>query len=210
MAASCEKGIQKYYMPSTVWEDFLQNLEDEGDITDPTNALPVRIIRKGAKLTNTKYTSKVVKDRMIIPDSVVERIYEKLADLTELDKKPSGTPDEINKEYEDFFNLADLEESEEVEENEKPDCYGKYDKLKQRKRGCGDCEFEGKCSSKSSKNSKTVSFDDDEDEPSSAKDEEEIDDDLDDEDEEENPKIKNLDKLRKDLKKKSRLGKNNR
>jgi len=201
LAESCEKGMQKYYTPVTIWEDLLQHFKDEGDITEPTNSLPIRITRKGTTKLNTKYSTKPVKDRMIIPDSVISRISEKLIDLTTLDPKPVGSSEEIAKEYEDFFNLTDLTEDEEM-----PDCYGKYEKVKSRKRGCDDCEYNEKCAESST--SKNTKSENDEDEIKVDEIEEDID--LDEDDEDDKAEVKNLDKLRSSLKKKSRLGKLNR
>jgi hypothetical protein len=189
LAKCCKKGVQRFYTPVDVWDDFSVNLDEEGNITDPNNLLPIRVLRTGTGRYNTDYSTKIAKDTLKLPKAVVKRMLEKMEDLTKVDPKPEGSRKEILKEYEDFFNFVDLEDDED-EEDELPDCFKDYEKKKAKKRKCSKCPVYDSCTS-----------DEDEDDDDL--------DDLDDDEEEESPK-KNLKKLRKKLKKGSKKGKHTR
>ena len=187
---SCEKGAYDYYMPVGIWDELLDHINEEGDVTDPKNALGIRVKRKGSGRTNTEYKSKIAKDHFEFSDGAIERMNKKLKDLTNIDSKPTGTSKELKKIYTDFFEMNDLDsdgaaksDDDDDKDTGLPKCFGKYNEDKTEKRGCDDCDVRKECKK---------------------------DDDDDDVDEKVERRPKSLDKLRESLKKDAKQGRHNR
>jgi len=110
MRDACEDLPKKYYCPVGVWEELLDHFEDEGDITDLSKAIPIRIKRKGSGRYDTKYKTKAFpKSAIEFPSKARKRIEKALYDLSTLDPKPEGTADEIKEKYRKFFSLEDID-----------------------------------------------------------------------------------------------------
>jgi len=119
MRETCESFIKKYYITIGVWEELLDHFEDEGDITDLNKAIPIRIKRKGAGRYDTKYKTKAFpKSAIEFPKKVAKRIERGLYDLSQLDLKPQGKPDEIKEEYRRFFALEDIDTKKDSDEDD--------------------------------------------------------------------------------------------
>jgi len=187
----CKAGVQKYYMPVSVWEALVEAMEDEGDVTNPEKALCIRIKRRGSGKKNTRYKGKAVKDALEIPEKVMLRIKKKMIDLSIVDPKPTGSKEELKKLYDAFLDQTDVDGEEEESDNDAPDCLGEYDADKAKKRHCKKCDYKGKCIEEDKSED-----DDDEDE-----DNESIDEDT--------RRPKKFDKLRDKLKEGSKKGKHN-
>lgn len=183
----CKRGVQRYNMPVGVWEELGDHIVEEGDVTDPKAALCIRVKRTGSGKNTTRYRTKIAKETIKIPAEVVARMNEKIVDLTTIDPKPEGTMKELKKIYADFHALADV--GDEEDGDSLPKCFQKYDEKKKKKRGCKKCKVREEC---------IDAEDDDDDEPVRKP----------------KPKKKSnaskLDKVRSNLKKKSKKGKNDR
>jgi hypothetical protein len=85
---SCTLGIQKWEMQFGASEKLTDKLgEDEIDVTDPANAIPIRIIRKGEGRTKTRYTEEWMKP-IVIPPHVIKFVEKHAVDLSKA-VKPS-------------------------------------------------------------------------------------------------------------------------
>lgn len=185
MKESCQRGVQRYNMQVGVWEELGDHIVEEGDVTDPKEALAIRIKRTGSTKTTTRYRTKIAKETFKIPSEVVARMNEKLVDLSTVEPKPQGSMKELEKIYADFHEMADIG-NEEDSGDSLPKCFQKYDEKKKKKRKCKNCKVREEC----------VDQDDDDD---------------DDDEPKRKPRKKGkLDKVRSNLKKKSKKGKNDR
>jgi len=118
-ADSCEKFIQKWYMPVKAWKQCRQHFKDYGDLTDMKAAIPIRIMRTGKGL-KSQYETTAFKDyKMELSQQTRKLIKEKLIDLMKEDPKPTGEKEELDQQYRDFYNLVDLSEDDDKKKDSK-------------------------------------------------------------------------------------------
>jgi hypothetical protein len=92
---TCQRGVQRWYMPWKTYQAFTgTHFPFNGDIT---------------KGLTTTYTSQALPHAaMAFEAEVTARIQAAIQDLTPVDPKPTGTQEELDKIYRDFFELRDV------------------------------------------------------------------------------------------------------
>jgi hypothetical protein len=114
----------------------IEKMGDKGDITNPKSGRPISFFRKGEGQKNTSYLNVVFLGKIKFPKPVIDRIEEKLIDLTQV-----SVPREADQ-IKNFMIGAPNENGEEVAKSETPACFGKYDEDEE---DCLSCDFCDPC-----------------------------------------------------------------
>ena len=121
---SCNGGIRAWSVGKKIQKPLLDDLEDyidDEDVTNPKECRPVQVTRTGKEAMNTEYSGIKFLKKFKFPPEVVARIYENLIDLSKVSIPKDE--DQMRK----LMTGIDTEDAEGEDNDETPECFGKYD-----------------------------------------------------------------------------------